>query len=214
MIIAVTDRKISAAPDFFEQVEAIAASRPDMLILREKDVSEAGYRYLAVECNRICSYYGVRFCVNSFIKTASSVNNGRIQISYGSLVENYMKLKMFEEKWVSVHSLSEAVEAERMDATQLIFGNVFETSCKPGLEGKGLEELKEVCDAVSIPVFAIGGIDLRTAGMAIAAGCRGICVRSLLMESKNPTATMDELRKKVGRADRPISDGRSRSLSI
>ena len=199
MIIAITDRKISAARDFLDQVEAIAGSSPDMIILREKDLSDAEYRYLAVECQRICSYNNVKFCVNTFLKTAASLNSGRVQISFGSLAANIDRLGDFEEIWASVHSVNEAVEAERIGATHLIYGNVFDTSCKPGAEGKGVDELREVCSSVRIPVFAVGGIGIDTAGVAIDAGCRGVCVRSLLMQSADPRATMEELKKAVKR---------------
>jgi len=199
MIIAITDRKISAMRDFIEQLEAVAASAPDMIILREKDLSEPEYKYLAIECQRICGYHSIKFCVNTFIKTAVSANDGRIQVSYGSLVANIDKLKSFEELWVSVHSLKEAVEAEKMGATHLIYGNVYETSCKPGVEGKGLQELREVCDTVRLPVFGVGGIDLLTAKKVMDAGCKGICVRSLLMQTADPRSTMEELKRRIGK---------------
>jgi thiamine-phosphate pyrophosphorylase len=199
MIIAVTDRKISARRDFLEQIEAIAASSPDMIILREKDVSETEYKYLAIECMRICSYHNVKFCVNSFISTASSIKNGRIQLSFGSLIADADRLKGFSEIWVSVHSVKEAKEAESMGATHLIYGNVFETSCKPGAEGKGIGEIKKICGAVKIPVFAIGGINIETAGKVMDAGCRGVCVRSLLMQSANPSETINQLKRSMYR---------------
>ncbi|MDR0309177.1 MAG: thiamine phosphate synthase [Candidatus Methanoplasma sp.] len=197
MIIAITDRKISAASDFLEQLEAVVASEPDMIILREKDVSEAGYRYLAIECMRICSGYSVKFCVNSFTKIAAALRSTRVQVSFGSLKNNIGKMKDFEEIWVSVHSAAEAEEAERMGATHLIYGNIFETSCKPGAEGRGTEDLRRVCGTVRIPVFAVGGINADNAGRAMDAGCAGVCVRSALMEAKTPSLIMKDLREKV-----------------
>jgi len=197
MIIAITDRKISAVRDFLTQVEAVANSSPDMIILREKDLSEPEYRYLAVECRRICSYCNVKFCVNTFIKTAASLGNGRVQVSFSSLTADADRLKKFEEVWVSVHSVSEAVEAERLGATHLIYGNVFETSCKPGAKGKGINELRDVCCTVDIPVFAVGGINPGTAKATVDAGCMGVCVRSPLMRSQNPEIVMKELRKRI-----------------
>ncbi|MDR0508978.1 MAG: thiamine phosphate synthase [Candidatus Methanoplasma sp.] len=197
MIIAVTDRRISALRDFLDQIEAIATASPDMIILREKDLSEAGYRYLAVECQRICDYHNVKFCVNSFLNVAASINNGRVQLPFDPFIANVGKLNNFEEVWVSVHSKYESMEAEKNGATHLIYGNVFETTCKPDAIGKGINELKEVCGSVRIPVFAIGGIDTGNVGMVIDAGCKGICVRNLLMRSTDPHTTMDELRKRI-----------------
>ncbi|MCL1811295.1 MAG: thiamine phosphate synthase [Methanomassiliicoccaceae archaeon] len=197
MIIAITDRKISAAYDLMEQVTAIASSSPDMMILREKDLSEAEYKYLAIECLQTCNHYGVKFCVNSFVKTAASLGSGRVQVSFSSLISDKGRLKDYDELWVSVHTLSEAVEAERSGATHLIYGNVFETSCKPGAPGKGIDGLREVCKAVKIPIFAVGGINAATAPAAMKAGCKGVCVRSLLMSSKDPQSVMAELRKSI-----------------
>jgi len=199
MIIVITDRKISATRDFLDHVEAIANTAPDMIILREKDLSEAGYKYLAIECQRICSYHNIKFCVNTFLRTAVSLESERIQVSFDLLKTNTYRLKDFNEIWVSVHSLGEAVEAESLGATHLIYGNVFETSCKPGAAGKGIVELKRVCGAVRIPVFAVGGIDQNTIEKAIDAGCEGVCVRSLFMQSLNPRVTMDELRGRINK---------------
>lgn len=193
MIIAVTDRTISATRDFLEHVEKIVKAEPDMLILREKDLSDHNYRYLAVECARMCGDQRVKFCVNTFTKTAEALKLEDIQISFATL--RSMTEMPFKNIWVSVHSLEEAVKAEELGATHLIYGNVFETSCKPGAEGKGLDALRDVCISVDIPVFGIGGIDTDNAREVMDAGCRGVCVRSLLMRSHDPAAVMDQLKK-------------------
>lgn len=39
-------------------------------------------------------------------------------------------------------------------------GHIFATDCKKGLPPRGLDFLKNVCDAVGIPVYAIGGINI------------------------------------------------------
>jgi len=197
MIIAVTDRKISASPDFLEQVEKIAASLPDMLILREKDLTDVEYKYLAIECKRICGTYNVKFCINSFVKTALALNGSRIQVSFDTLKNSPDKLRMFEERWVSVHSLTEAVYAEEMGATHLIYGNIFETSSKPNVFGKGVEDLKYTSSVLNTPVYAIGGIGVGNIGRVMETGCAGVCIRSLFMSAPNPSEVMMELRKRI-----------------
>ena len=58
----------------------------------------------------------------------------------------------------SIHSVEDAKEAGRLGADYVFAGNIFETDCKKGLPGRGLEFLENVCKEVDIPVYAIGGI--------------------------------------------------------
>lgn len=192
MIIAVTDRRISAAPDPMEQLERIADAGPDMIILREKDLTEPEYGRMAEECARLCRGRDVRLCVNSFTGVAERLGLEDVNIPYGSL----MGLGDIRSRnvWVSVHTKEEAVEAERLGATHLIYGNVFGTSCKPGLRGKGLEALRDVCGSVGIPVFAIGGMDASNSRPAIDSGCRGVCIRSGLMAAEEPSKVIASVR--------------------
>ena len=196
MIIAVTDRKISRT-EFLRQVGAIASSRPDMLILREKDLNAKEYERLAAECSEICDRHNVPFCVNSFVDVAGAMGSTRIQVPFVMLAHREDELRSFRERWVSVHSLIEATEAERMGATHLIYGNVYETSCKPGAEGKGTEGLRNILNSVSIPVFAIGGINAKNVNNVMRTGCAGVCVRSILMEAEYPGTVMEGLRQHI-----------------
>jgi thiamine-phosphate pyrophosphorylase len=81
-----------------------------------------------------------------------------------------------------VHSVEEALEAQKLGATYIIAGNIYETDCKRGLPGKGLEYLKAVCDAVSVPVYAIGGITPERFPEISYTGVAGGCMMSGLMK--------------------------------
>ena len=59
----------------------------------------------------------------------------------------------------SCHSVEEAREAVELGCNYIIAGHIFATDCKKGLPGRGLDFLKEVCASVSVPVYAIGGIN-------------------------------------------------------
>lgn len=194
MIIAITDRTISVTRDFLEQVEKIADASPDMIILREKDLSEQEYRYIAIECMRICGIRRIRFCINSYFKIAKELSAERIQLSFSSFKTNIEKLDCFEEKWVSIHSKKEALEAKKLGATHLIYGNIFETSCKPGAEGKGLDSLASICKAVDIPVYGVGGIGPANIKEVLGTGCKGVCIRSMFMRAKDPSDLMEFLK--------------------
>ena len=79
---------------------------------------------------------------------------------------------------VSCHSVEDAVAAEERGCTYITAGHVFDTDCKKGLPGRGLEFLQKVCKSVSIPVYAIGGIGSENINAVRAAGAAGACVMS------------------------------------
>jgi len=79
-----------------------------------------------------------------------------------------------------------AKRSVNMGAAYLIAGHIFQTDCKKEVPPRGLDFLKQVCESVSIPVFAIGGITQFNVNDALKAGTDGICVMSHLMTCENP----------------------------
>ena len=82
----------------------------------------------------------------------------------------------------SIHSVEDAIFAESHGADYITAGHIFTTNCKKGLPGRGIEWLKTVCDAVSIPVYAIGGISDANAGELSDCGIAGYCMMSASMQ--------------------------------
>ena len=79
---------------------------------------------------------------------------------------------------ISVHSLEEAVLAERLGAGYLTAGHIFATDCKKGLPPRGLSFLREIASAVRIPVYGIGGMDRSKEKEVEETGAAGICIMS------------------------------------
>ena len=83
---------------------------------------------------------------------------------------------------MSIHSLDEAKEVENLGASYVIAGHIFETDCKKGLEPRGLKFIEDLSSALSIPIFAIGGIDEKNSLSVINSGAFGVCMMSTLMK--------------------------------
>lgn len=83
----------------------------------------------------------------------------------------------------SIHSVEEAVEAQKLGASYITAGHIYATDCKKGLAPRGLEFLKEVCESVTIPVYAIGGIDVEGTRRdeVKMCGAAGSCIMSGMM---------------------------------
>ncbi|MFL5921936.1 MAG: thiamine phosphate synthase, partial [Gaiellaceae bacterium] len=93
---------------------------------------------------------------------------------------------------VSAASVAEALEGERKAAAYIGAGPVWATPSKPDADPAiGLDGLAEVCRAVSIPVVAIGGIDVSNAADCIRAGASGVAVIRASAEARALRAAID-----------------------
>lgn len=194
-LICVTNRNL-CADDFIRQTEKVAAAHPDCIILREKDLDEDTYSDLAEKVIRICNKYDVVFSAHYFYKAAIRLSIRRIHVPLFVLRQMSEKEKrFFSAIGVSCHSKEDAEEAEKLGASYITAGHIFDTSCKAGLPGRGLDFLNEVKSSVSIPVYAIGGISADNAGNVINAGADGICIMSGFMKCSDPERLISKLRE-------------------
>lgn len=183
--ICVTNRLL-CKNGFLEQIEKICKEEVYAVILREKDLDDDNYEKLFLNCNEVCKRFNIPLFINSKIDVATKLNCKSIQLSYTDFFNNPDKLHLFETIAVSIHSLSEALVLQKyVEKTKqkvfLIAGHIFETDCKKGLNPKGIEFLKEICDNVEIPVFAIGGINDKTIKQLKDINIEGVCIMSALM---------------------------------
>lgn len=184
-IIAVTNRKL-CQKNFLEQIEAIAKSSVSAIILREKDLTETEYIKLAGDVLRICNGYSKECILHSHPKAARLYGQTAIHMPLPLLRMQNKELGGFTKIGTSVHSVEEAVEAESLGATYLTAGHIFQTDCKKGVEPRGIVFLEDVIKAVSIPVFAIGGISEYNLEEIWNAKASGACVMSAFMRAESP----------------------------
>lgn len=184
-IMCVTNRHL-CKKDFLWRVEEIAKSQSCSMILREKDLSEKEYKQLAKRVLSICQKYSASCILHTFVNTAMELNVDKIHVPMSVLRELSPERKSyFSVIGASCHSVEEAVEAEHLGCTYITAGHIFETDCKKGLLPRGLGFLKEVCESVTIPVFAIGGMDSENITSVYEVGAEGICIMSGLMSCEN-----------------------------
>jgi thiamine-phosphate pyrophosphorylase len=96
---------------------------------------------------------------------------------------------------VSVHSADEARFAATRGAAYLVAGHIFPTESKAGRAPRGLGFLSEICETVSVPVYAIGGISERNIAEIKQAGAAGACLMSSFMSCADPAAYAEALRR-------------------
>ena len=197
-MLVITNRLLCDG-DFLERIETVAAKKPKGIVLREKDLGAGEYMELAMKVLKICRRYDVDCILHSRAEAARELGCPRIHLPFSRFCGDGMCVKSGESErlsgsdersrllmdfnliGVSVHSVKEAIFAERMGAGYVTAGHIFLTDCKKGLAARGLPFLKNVCESVGIPVYAIGGITPDYVDDVLGAGAAGFCVMSGIM---------------------------------
>lgn len=186
-LIAVTDSASCPRPlpKQIERLAKLTELRPQSVILRAKALDKAAYRTLALQAQQSCKVTGIPLILHSDWQLAHDLGISKLHLPL-ALLRQMPACKRTHFTWLStsVHSVEEAIEAQALGATVLIAGHIYTTQCKAGLAPRGLGFLQNVCSAVSLPVYSIGGISFDAAQHAElqANGARGACVMSAYMK--------------------------------
>lgn len=185
-LIAVTDSASCPRPlaEQIERLTKLTELRPQAVILRAKSLDKAAYRTLALHAQPSCEAAGIALILHSDWQLAHELGISKLHLPLALLRQmTACERAHFICLSTSVHSVGEAQEAQALGATVLIAGHIYTTQCKAGLAPRGLGFLQAVCSAVSLPVYAIGGISFDAAQHAElkANGALGACVMSAYM---------------------------------
>ena len=196
-ILCVTDRTL-CGENFLCHIEKIAKAQPKGIILREKDLSADDYKLLADDVMNICKKYGMRCILHNFADIAIELKADAVHVPLHILkgMGNAEK-SQFSILGASCHSVEDAVKAESLGCTYITAGHIFDTECKKGAPGRGLEFLKNICGRVSIPVYAIGGINKTNYADVRGAGARGACLMSGIMRCDDVMGYLEEFKYEV-----------------
>lgn len=190
-LICVTNRTL-CREDFLNRIEQLATSHPAAILLREKDLAEAAYTELAEKVLCICKKCNTLCILHNYEHTAQTLHHPALHLPLPilrTLTETErMKYRILGS---SCHSVEDAKEAAALGCTYITAGHIFDTDCKKGLPGRGVDFLRQVCSAVSIPVYAIGGICPENIEVVRSAGAAGACIMSSAMMCEDTEGYFD-----------------------
>ena len=195
----ISNRKLCENENLEKQIEKIFSAYQRKIILenfeivaltlREKDLYKNEYLKLVEKIYPICQKYRIDLILhqNYDLRLDNKYNIKGLHLSYNtfkSLNKNIREelIKKYKKIGVSIHSIDEAKEVEMLGATYIVAGHIFKTDCKKDLEPRGLKFIQELSLILTIPIFAIGGINQENSHLVINSGAFGVCMMSSLMK--------------------------------
>lgn len=188
----ITDRHLCAPRPITEVVEEACQAGIKAVQLREKDLDAQQLFNLAQKLCAVTNRYNAQLFLNDRTDIAMVAGCDGVHCREKSLSPRTIKaLNEGLMVGASVHSLERAQQACYEGADFLLYGPVFFTPSKASYgPPQGVQSLQEIAEAVSRPVFAVGGITPERAKQCIEAGAAGVAGISSIMESESIEATV------------------------
>ena len=159
-LYAVTDRSWLGNGTLSDAVEAALRGGATMVQLREKSLTQADFLQEAKTLAALCARFQIPFLINDNLEIALACNADGVHVGQDDMAPQKARALLGPGKilGVSAHTVDQALAAEKTGADYLGVGAVFSTATKQDAASVPLETVREICQAVSIPVVAIGGI--------------------------------------------------------
>ena len=195
-LYVVTDRSWLDGRSLEDQVEEIAAAGATFLQLREKHLDEETFLKEALKIKEIAVRHRVPFVINDNIEVALRADADGVHVGQSDMQAKDVRRLIGDGKilGVSANTVEQAVKAQESGAEYLGVGAVFSTSTKLDANDVSFETLRRICEAVTIPVVAIGGIGEANVLKLRGSGVDGIAVISAIFASPDVAAATRRLR--------------------
>ena len=202
LLYAVTDRHWLNGQTLYEQVEEALKGGATFIQLREKDLTEEEFLEEAKKIQQLCKKYGVPFIINDNVKLAKEIDADGVHVGQSDMEALDVRAQLGEDKiiGVSARTVEQALLAEKHGADYLGVGAVFPTSSKDDAQEVDYETLKAICQAVRVPVIAIGGINAQNVDRLKGSGICGVAVISAIFAQEDIKEAAKELKNRTKEA--------------
>ena len=195
LLYAVTDRSWLGGRTLAEQVRDALEGGATFIQLREKELDYDSFLAEAIEIKKLCQSYNVPFVINDNVDIAIACGADGVHVGQSDMEAGDVRARLGADKiiGVSVHSVEEALRAQERGADYLGAGAVFPTGTKSDAETTSFGTLRDICEAVHIPVVAIGGIKEENISKLKGTGITGCAIVSAIFSKPNIKAACEKL---------------------
>ena len=179
-LYAVTDRGWVGRQSLCEQVECALRGGATCVQLREKELDEKAFLAEARELKALCARYGVPFLINDNVALAMQVDADGVHVGQEDMDARQVRHLIGKDKilGVTAKTVQQAQLAQEAGADYLGSGAVFGSATKTNAKPMSRELLQSICQSVTIPVVAIGGIHRGNIASLAGTDIRGVAVVS------------------------------------
>lgn len=199
-LYAVTDRAWEGRFTLLEQVEQALKGGVTIVQFRDKNPDKEVFLWEALKIKELCKQYQVPFIINDHVELALEVGASGVHVGLEDTPVCQIRKKVPKDFIIgaTAKSVEQAVEAERQGADYLGVGAIFPSPTKKDAKATSVEELGRICDAVQIPVVAIGGLTKDNLSVLEGTPISGVALISAIFGAKDIEKEVMLLKKKVG----------------
>ena len=196
LLYAVTDRAWLGARTLPEVAEEVLQNGATFLQVREKGMDHAAFLAEAGELKALAGRYHVPFVVNDSVEVALECGADGVHVGQSDIQGRDIRALIGPDKilGISANTVETALAAQKAGADYIGVGAVFGTTTKKDAKNLSVEQLRAICDAVDIPVVAIGGIGAENLLQLRGSGVDGVAVVSAIFAQPDPGAAAKRLR--------------------
>lgn len=192
----ITDGTGLSESEFLYKTEQALSGGVTMLQLREKEKSVREYIHLAEKTHTLAQKYGVPLIIDDRADVAAAVDAEGVHVGQSDIPVWAARKLLGADKIVgaTTKTVEQAVNACNEGADYLGVGAIYPTTTKVKTVLTPVDTLREICNAVSVPVNAIGGLNKDNIDVLKGIPLGGICVVSAIMKAENPQKAARELK--------------------
>ena len=191
----ITDSTGYTEEEFLFRVEQALMGGAGLLQLREKERSTREYMELAEKVHALSARYNVPLIIDDRVDVALAVDAEGVHVGASDMPVATARKLMGREKIIgaTAKTVPWAKEAWEQGADYLGVGAIYPTTTKVKTVLTSVDTLRDICKAVPIPVYAIGGLNKNNIDILQGIPVAGICVVSAIMKADNSKKATEEL---------------------
>ena len=194
----ITDSTGLTEAEFLRRTEEALQGGVTILQLREKDKTSREYLALAEKVHQLTRKYNVPLIIDDRLDIAMAVDAEGVHLGQSDMPIHIARKIFGNHKIIgaTAKSVPQALEAYEQGADYLGVGAIYPTTTKVKTILTSTDTLGDICNAVPIPVNAIGGLNKDNMDILAGIPIAGICVVSAIMKAEDPKLAAMELRRR------------------